>query len=721
MKKRSKKLMAALMAVSLMCGAESAVYSGNLFNGTLPVVSAADEISQGACVVTGRSITLDGCIGVRIYLAPSENLAKVTMNGPNGEVEFTDFTSLMQKDGTIGFTYYVSSPQTKETVTLKAYDSSGKQLSLIKPAEDPVEVSQVESSVYSYIDSIRNSEMYNDAKLAALIDALENYCKASENYFRNKSNTIEGIANVEKKDLEQYKPEFDTDVKISLVLDSATAVRIYTESSNVLIDTHKADSYTKNGRKYYEISNIPAHRLCDEHTITIDGIDYKFSPMSYVYRVLDNVKYKEEDNITKIAKAAYVYAKAAEAYLIKPYQKYAKMTPEEITATLTLEQKAAQMVQPTVYALDYNTMLDNCYGSIYAEDGKNSAAEWSAMTDFYQQAAIDSEAGIPFLVGQDDVHGVGYCRNAVFFPHNIGQGAANDAELAYQVGRITADEAKQCHLIWNLYPCLAQSCDPRWGRTYECYSSDLGIIKNLGTAYTKGLIDGGVIACAKHFFGDGNVEYGTGDQNGYPRIIDRGNSKLTDEEIDALLDVYKEQIKAGVQTIMVSFTSLNDIKMHENGEYIWKLKEEMGFKGFIISDYQAIQFTSPDNYEDQVAVAVNSGIDMLMEADSYAAAKQSIIDCVNNGKIKQERIDDAVTRIIKVKKDAGLFDDPFCENLRTEQQGTGSAEYRAVAEKLVEKSLVLLKNDEGTLPLKKRTKVYITGPAADNPRAQCGG
>lgn len=404
------------------------------------------------------------------------------------------------------------------------------------------------------------------------------------------------------------------------------------------------------------------------------------------------------------------------------YQKYSTMSPEEIVAELTLEQKAAQMVQPILYNSDIQGMQDYCYGSIYGDEGVHTAEEWSQIVDDYQKAAIESEPGIPFLLAQDDVHGVGYCVGAVYFPHNIGIGAANDEELAYQVGLITANEAKQCHMMWNLYPCVAQSVDPRWGRTYECYSSDIETIKRLSTAYTRGLIDGGVIACSKHFFGDGNVVFGTGDHEEYSylSLIDRGNASLSEEEINELLSVYQAQIDAGVQTIMVSYSSLNGVKMHENAEYIWKLKNEMGFEGFVVSDSMAIQYTSPSTYEEQVIIAINSGIDMLMEGKKYEQARQIIVDSVENGKITSERVDDAVRRIIKVKKEAGLFDDPYCENITTSSE-VGSIDSRAIAEQLVEKSLVLLKNDNSTLPIKEGSKVVILGPAADNRAAQVGG
>ena len=403
------------------------------------------------------------------------------------------------------------------------------------------------------------------------------------------------------------------------------------------------------------------------------------------------------------------------------YQQYASMSPEEIVAGMTLEQKTAQMVQPAVYNVSAKTMKENDYGSILSTTDCIDAAKWRKTVDDLQSAAIRSEAGIPYIYGQDDVHGVNYCRNAVYFPHNIGQGAANDEELAYQVGLITADEAKLCHMLWNFSPCVAQSVDPRWGRTYESYGSDLETITKLSTAYTKGLIDGGLVACTKHFFADGNVVYGTGEKSDIDRLIDRGDSQLSDAEIAELLKVYQAQIDAGVQTIMISHSSLNGVKMHENKEYIMKLKDEMGFEGFIVSDWDSVGNTSGSSYKEQIITSVNAGIDMLMETERFEEARDIIIDAVESGDISQERVDDAVTRIIKVKKNAGLFDDPLLENIKTEQQETGSPEYRAVAEQLVEKSLVLLKNNKEVLPFKEGTKIYISGPASDNGQAQCGG
>ena len=400
---------------------------------------------------------------------------------------------------------------------------------------------------------------------------------------------------------------------------------------------------------------------------------------------------------------------------------YAGMSAEEIVSGLTLEQKASQMVQPACYNINSREMEALCYGSILSQGANLNAGEWRDYTAMFQKAALKSEAGIPYIYGQDDVHGVNYCVGAVYFPQNIGLGAADDEELMYRIGQITADEAKLCHMLWNFAPVVAQSADPRWGRTYESYGADTGLIRKLSTAYTRGLLDGGMVVCPKHFFGDGNVVFGTGESRDLPRLIDRGDARLTDAEIADLLSVYQAQIDAGVQTVMVSFSSLNGIKMHENTEYIHLLKDEMGFKGFVVSDWEAVSQTSPANYLDQVAAVVNAGVDMLMEADHFREARASIISAVKAGIIPEERVNDAVLRIIRVKIDAGVLDDPLCETLETVQADTGSAAYRAVAEEAVEKSLVLLKNEGGVLPLKSGTAVYITGPAADHDQAQCGG
>ena len=403
------------------------------------------------------------------------------------------------------------------------------------------------------------------------------------------------------------------------------------------------------------------------------------------------------------------------------YKNYASMTAEQILAQLSLEEKANQMALPEIRVVTDDNMKQHCYGGVLSKVEPLTSSQWRTTIDNIQKDSIESATGIPIIYGQDEVHGVYACLNAVVFPHNINAGAANDKELMYRVGQITADEAKLCHMLWTYSPCVAQSVDPRWGRTYESYGSDLGRITELSTSFTKGMKDGGLIVCAKHFFADGNVGYGTGEQGDIKMIIDRGDATLTDAQIDELLKVYKAQIEAGAQTIMISHSAVNGVKMHENKKYIEKLKNELGFKGFIVSDWNSVQNTSADTYEQQIINSVNAGIDMFMEVDTADEVVSTIVKAVNDGKISQERIDDAALRIIKVKKDAGVFDDPMFEKLQTKQTEVGSDEYRKVAQELVEKSLVLVKNDNKVLPLKKGAKVYITGPAADHAQAQCGG
>ena len=400
------------------------------------------------------------------------------------------------------------------------------------------------------------------------------------------------------------------------------------------------------------------------------------------------------------------------------YERYARMSVKDIVNSLTLEQKAYQMVQPANYESSFKEMRNNCYGSILSQYFHYNYRQWQDYVEEWQKAAVSSQAGIPFVYGQDDVHGVNYALDTVLFPHNIGLGAANDEELMYEIGQITADEAKLCHMLWNFAPCLAQSVDPRWGRTYESYGSDLDMITRLGVAYTKGMQDSGLIACAKHFIGDGNVVYGSGEGK---KLIDRGDARLSDEQIEELLQVYKAEIQAGVKTIMISHSSLNGVKMHENKKYIDIIKNDYGFSGFIVSDWDAIQNTSADTYYEQVVTAINSGIDMLMEVERYDEAAAAIVKAVRNKDISEKRVDDAVSRIIRVKKEAGIIADPFFEKMTTVKSETGSQEYRAVAERAVEESLVLIKNENEVLPLKSGTKVCLLGPVVQNDVAQCGG
>lgn len=406
--------------------------------------------------------------------------------------------------------------------------------------------------------------------------------------------------------------------------------------------------------------------------------------------------------------------------------KYEGMTAEEIVATLSNEEKAYQMVIPTIENIQNRDMKEFCYGSVLSQYAptENDASEWRKQVDNLQKNALSAESPIPFIYGQDSVHGVNYCLNTVIFPHNINIGCANDEELTYKMGLAVADEIKLTKMIWNYSPCVAVAEDPRWGRTYESYSSDPEIVKSLSSAYTKGQLEGGIVVCAKHYIGDGSVTFGTGENSeGVNRLIDRGNAELTEAEIKEQLAIYKTLVDMNVQSIMVSHSALNGTKMHENKYYLIDvLRNELGFDGVIVSDWNSIQnIESTKNYKEQIIIAVNSGIDWLMEPDRYEECATYLVEAVEEGSISQERMDEAVTRIIQLKLDAGLFEDPYLNNITTVQQKAGSEEYRKLAEELVEKSQVLIKNEKDILPFKNGTKIFVTGPALDDSGIQCGG
>ena len=394
---------------------------------------------------------------------------------------------------------------------------------------------------------------------------------------------------------------------------------------------------------------------------------------------------------------------------------YQGMTAEQIVATLTLEQKASQMVQPNLTEVSAADMEEHDYGSILSHyDMPISTPEWDTLIDGFQQGALMSDAAIPYIYGQDAVHGVNFASDTVIFPHNINIGATRDVEGAYQMGIAVGNDIMKSNMLWNFAPCVAVAKDPRWGRTYESYSSEPEIVSELAAAYTEGLVETGVVACPKHFIGDGYVQYGTGEDG---RLIDRGDAPMTQEELNANLAIYQAQIDAGAQSIMISHSAVNGVKMHANAELISILKNDMGFEGVVLSDWESIHNIAGDSLEEQVITSINAGIDMLMEPYYYQECVDIIVEAANDGRIPMERIDDAVTRIIRMKQDAGLFDDPFLDNI--ELVDTEESTYD-LALRLAEESLVPLK-DEAGLVIPDGSRIFVTGPAADDTGVLCGG
>ena len=392
---------------------------------------------------------------------------------------------------------------------------------------------------------------------------------------------------------------------------------------------------------------------------------------------------------------------------------------------MSIEEKAGQMVQAADYSINPSDVRKYGLGSVLTGGtgypGNGSQKDWNKYITSLQDAALSSSAGIPLMYGIDSVHGHAHVQNPTIFPHNIGLGAANDPELMYKMGAAIAEEMKATSIYWNFGPCVACALDPRWGRTYESFSSDPNITAELSAPVALAFQESGVAACAKHYIGDGGTTYGTSQTNGPSGryAIDQGDVQMTENELrSAFMEPYKQLIEDGVYTVMVSFSSFNSLKMHENKYLLTDvLKGELGFNGLLISDWEGHHQINAETYEEKVALAINSGIDMLMEPAYWKEAIDAIIAGEQSGNIGMERIDDAVYRILWVKHQVGLFENPYPDT----NYEIRSDESIAIAEELVEKSCVLLKNDNDLLPLKVGIKVFVTGPASNNIGVQCGG
>lgn len=415
------------------------------------------------------------------------------------------------------------------------------------------------------------------------------------------------------------------------------------------------------------------------------------------------------------------------------YLDASKSTEERVADLLgrmTLREKAAQMVQGERGAVTPEDLEDYGLGSVLSGGGSvpgsGSIEDWEQLMKSYQEAIMSRELKIPMLYGIDAVHGHSNVKGAVIFPHNIGLGAANDPVLVKEMAKIVAEEMKLSKIIWNFSPCVAIANDPRWGRTYESFSTETSIVTALGNAYFEGLKEAGVIATAKHYVADGGVTFGTGNGG---NLIDRGDAQMSEEALrDSHLKPYTELVKNGVPVVMASFSSFNGEPMHSHKYLLTDvLKNELGFKGFVVSDWEAIHLLEAGvDFEDQVQLSINAGVDMLMEPNEWLKTMNAIVANVENGKIPQSRIDDAVSRILTVKFDAGLFEDPYLafeggNTKAPEVMSLGDAAYRQVASELVSKSLVLLKNEQDVLPFKAGEKIFVLGPGADNMGIQCGG
>ena len=408
-----------------------------------------------------------------------------------------------------------------------------------------------------------------------------------------------------------------------------------------------------------------------------------------------------------------------------------------LLSQMTIEEKVGQMIQANQANLKDPSEVEKYFlGSLLSggsSDPKtgNGVVDWTDHYDSLQSRTQNTRLRIPILYGIDAVHGHSNVLNATLFPHNIGLGCTRNPQLVARAARITAIETRATGINWTFAPCVAVPRDERWGRTYEGFGEDPELARTLGEAAVRGyqgtdLSDPlSLLACAKHFIGDGGTKYGTGRKlKDNLQILDRGNEILSESELRRIhLAGYITAIKAGVGTIMPSYSSWNGVKCSGSKRLLTEiLKDELKFDGFLISDYDAID-EMPGDYKTQIETSVNAGMDMFMVSAKYRELYGLLLELVRENRVPMSRIDDAVTRILRVKFATGLMD-PGRSHLadRTLHAKFGSADHRQVARECVRASLVLLKNEKRVLPASKKLKrIHVAGKSADDIGNQCGG
>jgi beta-glucosidase len=430
----------------------------------------------------------------------------------------------------------------------------------------------------------------------------------------------------------------------------------------------------------------------------------------------------------------------------------------DLLGRMTLEEKIGQMTQAERGAVADapEVIAEWGLGSVLSGGGStptpNTPAAWVEMVNEFQSQALSTRLGIPLIYGIDAVHGHANVYGATVFPHNIGLGATRDPALVREIGHATAEEVRATGIPWSFGPCICVARDERWGRTYESFSEDPTLVARMET-----IIDGlqgfgrapiaadRVLATAKHYAGDGNTDFDeaiAAANEGRPwweqrYTIDQGVMVTDWAEFEELaLAPYLPAVRRhGVGSVMPSFSSVdwtedgvgNPIKMHANRELITDvLKGRLHFPGFVISDWEGIhQIPDPDNpgfgglTPYKVRVGVNAGTDMFMEPFSARQFQELLLAEVNAGRVSEERVDDAVRRILRAKFRLGLFDQPFASMDNLDQ--VGSPAHRAIARKAVAESQVLLKNSGDALPLSAGANIYVAGRNADNIGNQAGG
>ena len=401
---------------------------------------------------------------------------------------------------------------------------------------------------------------------------------------------------------------------------------------------------------------------------------------------------------------------------------------------LTLEQKVGQVIQGDSDSVTPEEVKEYRLGSVLS--GGNSAPgplpyaetkNWLEMADKYYNASIDNEGveiAIPIIWGIDAVHGHANLKGAIIFPHNIGLGAMNNPDLIEQIAGVTAHELTISGHDWTFAPTLAVPRDLRWGRSYEGFSEDPDIVQSYGGRIVIGLqgkfgsddfmSDGKVISSAKHFLADGATQNGA----------DQGDALISEDELSKVHAAgYYSAIPAGVQTVMASFSSWQGRKLHGDKELLTNvLKGKMGFKGFVIGDWNG-HGQVPGCKNTDCAQSLNAGLDMYMAPDSWKGLYASTLQQVKDGTISMERLNDAVRRILRVKLASGIFEKgvPSSRTNAGDENILGLPENRSIARQAVRESMVLLKNNNQVLPINASKTILVVGDGAASISKASGG
>lgn len=407
---------------------------------------------------------------------------------------------------------------------------------------------------------------------------------------------------------------------------------------------------------------------------------------------------------------------------------------DEILPKLTLEQKVGQVIQGDNGSVTPEDVKKYRLGSVLS--GGNSAPgplpyadtkTWLEMADKYYNASIDPEGveiAIPTIWGIDAVHGHANLLGSIVFPHNVGLGSMRNPDLIEEMMKVTAFELTVSGHDWTFAPTLAVPQDVRWGRSYEGFSEDPAIVKSYGDRIVQGLQgrfgeegfmgEGRVISSAKHFLADGATENG----------VDQGDAKISEADLREVHAAgYYSAIPAGVQTVMASFSSWQGRKLHGDKDLLTDvLKGRMGFNGFVVGDWNG-HGQVPGCTNTDCPQAINAGLDMYMAPDSWKGLYESTLKHVKSGTIPMERLDDAVRRILRVKIASGIFEKgaPSTRKNAGDESLLGLPKHKAIARQAVRESLVLLKNNDGLLPLDASKTIMVIGDGADNISKACGG